>query len=29
VIKRNRSKPLVVMDAQAFIDLHTKIHTET
>ena len=28
VIKRNRSKPLVVMDAQAFIDLHTRIHTE-
>jgi hypothetical protein len=28
VIKRNRSKPLVVIDAQAFIDLHTRIHTE-
>jgi len=28
VIKRNRSKPLVVMDAQAFIHLHTRIHTE-
>jgi hypothetical protein len=28
VIKRNRSKPLVVMDAESFMKLHVNMHTE-
>ena len=28
VIKRNRSKPLVVIDAESFMKLHVNMHTE-